>query len=50
VLAPDAVIDVDEPLHMDADTGLTVSTGAGFTVTAWDFTPAHPDALVPVTV
>ena len=49
MLAPLAVIEVDEPVQIDADTGVTVSTGIGFTVIVWFAVPEQPE-VVPVIV
>ena len=50
VVAPDAVIDVDDPEHTEADTGVTVTTGVTLTVIALVAEAVQPAALVPVTV
>ena len=50
MLAPDAVIPVDEPLHIDEETGVTVRTGSALTVIAWVAVLTQPDTLVPVIV
>ena len=50
MLAPDAVIPVDEPLHIDEETGVTVRTGSELTVIDWVAVFTQPDALVPLIV
>ena len=50
MLAPDAVIEVEEPLQIAADTGVMVSVGIGLTVIVCVLVPMQPSALVPVTV
>ena len=50
MLAPDAVIPVDEPLHIDEETGVTVRTGSALTVIVLVAVLTQPDALVPVIV
>ena len=50
MLAPDAVMPVDEPVQYDEDTGVTVSTGIALTVIVFVVVFAQPDALVPVIV
>ena len=50
MLAPDAVIGVDEPLQIAAETGVMVSVGIGLTVIVCVFVPTQPKVLVPVTV
>ena len=48
--APEAVIEVDEPLQIAAETGVTVRTGNGLTVMVWLAVPTQPAPLVPVMV
>ena len=50
MLAPDAVIEVEEPLQIAADTGVMVRVGIGLTVIVCVLVPMQPSALVPVTV
>jgi hypothetical protein len=50
VLAPLAVIEVEEPLQYAAATGVTVNTGIGLTVIVCVRVPTQPAPLVPVTV
>ena len=50
MLAPEAVIAVDEPLQIAADTGVMVRVGIGLTVIVWVLVPLQPSALVPVTM
>ena len=45
VLAPEAVIFVEEPLQMAADTGVTVKTGTALTVIVWLWVPVHPEVV-----
>ena len=50
VLAPDALIEVEEPLQIAADTGVIVTVGSGLTVSVNIIVSVQPAALVPVTV